>query len=253
MPRIAVLTCPSPHAWIVINAVVAKFGLVDVLAEARQNRWDLIRWRARRQGLLAVFGQIGFAVLQMVLGRFQRNRIAGIVKDMQLDPEPNPLCPVYDVGSVNSMACRTALTMLKPDVVLVIGTRIITRETLAAINVPVINSHAGWNPKYRGQAGGYWALAKGDPEHAGVTVHLVDAGVDTGGILYQAKFEATRRDSFATYYYIQAGTARQLAVQALDDALSGKLNPVVSTLPSQQYYLPTVWGYMWTGLSKGVW
>ena len=60
------------------------------------------------------------------------------------------------------MACRAALAMLKPDVVLVIGTRIIGKQTLAGINVPVVNFHSGINPNYRGQAGGYWALASGE-------------------------------------------------------------------------------------------
>jgi hypothetical protein len=50
--------------------------------------------------------------------------------------------------SVNSMACRTILPTLKPDVILVIGTRIIGRQTLAGITAPVINFHSGINPKY---------------------------------------------------------------------------------------------------------
>jgi methionyl-tRNA formyltransferase len=143
--------------------------------------------------------------------------------------------------------------MLKPDVVLVIGTRIIGKETLAAIAAPVINFHSGINPKYRGQAGGYWALAMGDAPNAGVTVHLVDEGVDTGAVLYQARFEATPQDNFLTYFYIQAAVARPLAVKAVEDALAGRLNPVKVDLPSQQFYHPTLWSYLWIGWTKGVW
>jgi methionyl-tRNA formyltransferase len=151
------------------------------------------------------------------------------------------------------MACRAALAMLNPKVVLVIGTRIIGKETLAAIRAPVINSHAGWNPAYRGQAGGYWALASGDPEHAGVTVHLVDEGVDTGAILYRETFSAAPADSFPTYYYMQAAAARPLVVKALEDALNGTLKPFRGDPPSHQFYHPTLWGYLWTAWRKGVW
>ncbi|WP_279341247.1 formyltransferase family protein [Geothrix mesophila] len=63
------------------------------------------------------------------------------------------------------------------------------QETLGAIRVPVMNLHSGITPKCRGQVGGYWALVNGDPDHAGVTVHLVDAGVDTGDVICQARFE----------------------------------------------------------------
>ena len=251
--RIAVLTVPSPHAWIIINTLAERFGPVHVIAEQREGRLALIRKRMKRQGAITVAGQAGFAILQRLLASRRRRRVAEIVGDMRLDPAPNPACEVYPVGSVNAMACRAALAMIRPDVVVVIGTRIIGKETLAAVKVPLINVHAGWNPKYRGQAGGYWALASGDPDHAGVTVHLVDEGVDTGAILYQERFAATAADSFETYYYLQAGVSRHLAVKAVEDALAGRLSPVSSDLPSRQYHLPTLWGYLWRGLVRGVW
>ena len=47
--------------------------------------------------------------------------------------------------------------------------------------------------------------------------------------------------------------ARPLAVKAVEDALAGKLNPVKVDLTSQQFYHPTLWFYLWTGLTKGVW
>lgn len=251
--RVAVLTVPSPHSWIIINSLVERFGPVHVIAEKREERLTLIRRRMKRQGVLTVVGQIGFVLLQKVIQRRARHRIGEIIQDMRLDPQPNPACELYAVGSVNAMACRAALAMIKPDVVLVIGTRIIGRETLSAVNVPVINVHAGWAPRYRGQAGGYWALAEDDPEHAGVTVHLVDQGVDTGAILYQDRFEATPADSFPTYFYMQAGVSRRLVVKAVEDVLAGTVTTVKSDLDSKQYYHPTLWGYLWTAIRRGVW
>ena len=251
--RIVVLTVPSPHAWIVINAIVAKFGPVTILAEDPQPRSELIRRRIRRQGLFAVAGQIGFIVLRNVLDRFNGRRVKEIVSEYGLNPRPNPACTVIPVESVNSDLCRAQLRRLDPKVVYVQGTRIIGHETLGCVPAPFINYHAGLTPKYRGQAGGYWALAMGDPDHAGVTVHLVDEGVDTGGILYQAPFTATHRDDFLTYFYLQAAVARGLVRRALEDGLVGKLKPQASTLPSQQFYHPTLWFYLQTALTKGVW
>ena len=54
------------------------------------------------------------------------------------------------------------------------------RPLLEACGCPVVNYHSGINPAYRGINGGYFALANGEPEHFGVTLHLVDLGVDTG-------------------------------------------------------------------------
>ncbi len=100
---------------------------------------------------------------------------------------------------------------------------------------------------------GYWALAEGDHAHAVVTIHLIDEGVDTGAILYTAAFEATDRDNIVTYYYLQAAAAVPLLMEAVEDALNGRLSSKTSTLPSRQWFHPTLWQYFRTGLSKGVW
>lgn len=253
MPRIAVLTTGAPHAWVVINALVERFGPVAVLVEKHEGRAGLLRRRIRQQGALAVAGQAAFVILQRFIERRSRGRVAEIVREHGLDPKPNPACPVYPVGSVNSLAARTALAMLKPEAVLVIGTRLIGRETLAAVQVPLINFHSGITPQYRGQAGGYWALAHGDRTNAGVTLHLVDAGVDTGDIVYQAPFTASPHDNFSTYFWLQAAAGRSLAVRALDDALAGTLKPQKSGRVSKKNFHPTLWGYLWIGYSKQVW
>jgi methionyl-tRNA formyltransferase len=226
---------------------------VTVLTEERQSRGELIRKRIRRQGIIPVLGQIAFVMFQKLIEDRAKPRIDEIVREHELDPSPNAACTILPVRSVNSTACRAALAMLKPDVVLVIGTRIIGRNTLAAIDAPIINYHAGINPKYRGQAGGYWALAMGDPGNAGVTLHLVDEGVDTGGILYQERFTSTTSDSFPTYYYLQAAAARPLVIKAIEDALSDCLKVEDVDLPSRQFHHPTLWFYLWRAWRKGVW
>jgi methionyl-tRNA formyltransferase len=67
-----------------------------------------------------------------------------------------------------------------------------------------MDPHSGITPKHRGQAGGHWALVNGEPDHAGRTIHLADAGVDTGDVVYQARIEPDRRNTFATCFYLQA-------------------------------------------------
>lgn len=226
---------------------------MTIVAEERESKLTLIRRRMRRQGVVTILGQIGFVLFQRLLAPGSRKRIGEIIAEYGIDPHPNASCEMIHVGSVNSEACRAALARLEPDAVLVVGTRIIGKETLASLTVPVINFHSGINPKYRGQAGGYWALAMGDPDNAGVTVHIVDEGVDTGGVLYQARFQPTARDNFITYFFIQAAIARPFAITAVEDALAGRLKPVQVDLPSQQFYHPTLWFYLWTAWTKGVW
>ena len=70
-PKIAVLTCLTPHAWIAINGLVERFGPVDILSEERQSKWTLIRNRAKRLGWLTVAGQIAFVIVLKFLDPFR--------------------------------------------------------------------------------------------------------------------------------------------------------------------------------------
>ena len=86
-----------------------------------------------------------------------------------------------------------------------------------------------------------------------MTIHLVDEGVDTGAVLYQAQVTFDPGDTIATYQYVQAATALPLFVRAIEDALAGRLTPRRVDLPSQKWFPPTLWGYLATGLTRGVW
>ena len=56
-----------------------------------------------------------------------------------------------------------------------------TSPLLEAVPAVFLNTLAGITPSYRGVHGAYWALVQRQPDACGVTVHLVDAGIDTGG------------------------------------------------------------------------
>ena len=110
-------------------------------------------------------------------------------------------------------------------VVVVNGTRIIARRVLEASDAVFINTHCGITPEYRGVHGGYWALYRSDPENCGVTVHLVDPGIDTGGILAQQRIEPGPHDNFVTYPYLQLAAGLPLLVEAVGSALEGRHIP----------------------------
>ena len=154
---------------------------------------------------------------------------------------------------MNSQACLEAIRRLDPKVVLLAGCRIMKPDILRSISCPVLNYHAGITPQYRGVNGGYWALATGDAANFGATVHLVDAGVDTGGILYQVRGKPGAGDNIMTYGHRLAAMSRDMCVQAVGDALKGELRVVETSGPSRQWYHPTIWQYLATGFSRGVW
>ena len=90
-----------------------------------------------------------------------------------------------------------------------------------------------------------------DPERCGVTVHLVDAGIDTGAIVDQAPIKPTREDSFVTYPYLQLAAALPLLVKAVHGALAGALLSKPATGKSAVWYHPGLLQYL-TGRLSGV-
>lgn len=252
-PRIVVLVAGGPLAAMFINGVRKRFADVTVLKEEHESKWAITRRRARLVGWPQALGQAAFGVLGKIIARRSAGRLAQIWDTYDMDPVPHCQAQWRPIGSVNSDACRAALAALDPDVVLVYGTRIIKGQTLRSVRAPFINYHAGYTPLYRGQHGAYWARTVGDDAHAGLTVHLVDEGVDTGAVLYQAVSDFSPDDNITTYQFRQMADAIPLMIQAAEDALAGKLSPKQVALPSKQWFLPTVWGYCGTGLRTGIW
>jgi len=244
--RICLLIADSPFARIAYHGLAREFAQVSVICEERVSRRALLRRRTKKLGRVTVVGQLLFSLLIVpLLTRRSADRIEAIQRQFNLDTAAIPE-PLHHVHSINADATLELLDQLAPAVVVVVGTRIIGRHVLDRLQAPVINLHAGITPLYRGVHGGYWAFADRRPDLAGVTVHLVDAGIDTGSILARATFERERDDSFVTYPYLQIGVGLPLLLDAVRRAFDGTLRPLPDppALPSKLRSHPTIWGYL---------
>jgi folate-dependent phosphoribosylglycinamide formyltransferase PurN len=240
---------------LVANYLAGRVPDLQVVVEQPQSRVELARRRARRRGWPTVIGQILFVTLALpVLRRRGRRRIATIVSEAGLDASPYPV--QHRVSSVNGPETIELLRAGHPDVVVVNGTRVIKAAVLDAITCPIVNTHAGITPAYRGVHGGYWALAEGNPDQVGTTVHLVDPGIDTGGVLARAPFTVATDDSIATYPYLHLAAGLPLLADAVGRVLAGQeLVPLVEEVPaggSRLYLHPTLWEYLRLRLVRGV-
>ena len=251
--RIVIVTAGGPHVWAIVNAIQDRLGAVTVILEEPESKRRLLMRRARKLGWIEVAGQLGTMVFTrlrklFLSGRDQRG-LAGVGMEM----EPRPDQRIANVASADSHELAEAVRQMQAEVVLLAGCRLLSKATLAAIHRPVLNYHAGITPKYRGMNGGYWALATGDAENFGATVHLVDAGVDTGDVLHQVRGKPQPGDNLTNYALRLAAMSRDICIRGVEDALDGRLAPRNPDMPSKQWYHPTIWFYLWTGLTKGVW
>jgi methionyl-tRNA formyltransferase len=92
--------------------------------------------------------------------------------------------------------------------------QILGPEILSVAPLGFINCHAGALPFYRGRNILNWVLINGE-NRFGVTVHYVDAGIDTGDIIVQRFAEIRDEDDYATLL----ARAIPLCAEALLEAL----------------------------------
>jgi phosphoribosylglycinamide formyltransferase-1 len=92
-------------------------------------------------------------------------------------------------------ALTAAVRDHRPDLVVSAGfMKILGPEFLAGVGCPVLNTHPALLPAFPGAHPVADTLAYG-VKVTGATVHLVDAGVDTGPVLAQAAVEVRPRDT----------------------------------------------------------
>jgi methionyl-tRNA formyltransferase len=251
--RVVLLTAGDEFGRIAASHLARRFGNLAVIVEQPESRRVFLRRRLRRLGWLTVLGQIAFVVLQ----RFQRHRSQARISEIRrrhgLSADIPSGVEIIHVSSANASECIDHIVRLEPAVVLVMGTRILTRSVLQSVEATFINYHTGITPRYRGVHGGYWALAEGDPANCGITVHVVDEGIDTGDILEQARIKPTSSDNFSTYPYLQLATALPMLQRVAENAIGGDLTRQKASGPSRLWSHPTLWGYIRNGLGRGVW
>ncbi len=238
---------------LVYNFLAEKFQVAAVILEERVPRKVFLKKRIKKLGLFAVGGQVLFQLLTgKMLSKRSRKRVAEIIQHYRLSATPIPPAVIIPVESVNSDNCLQALQKHSPDLVIVHGTRIISKKILNNVPATFINIHAGITPRYRGSHGAYWALANNDSANAGVTVHLVDTGIDTGGILAQGPIPIQQRDNFATYPYLQLAEGLLLLEKVIHSLEAGNSVEQKNELSSGLWHHPTLWGYWWTRITKKV-
>lgn len=77
----------------------------------------------------------------------------------------------------------------------------ISEEIINQFHLKAINLHISYLPYSRGSHPNFWSIAEGSP--TGVTIHLLDKGLDTGNILFQREvFIDHDMHTFATSYQL---------------------------------------------------
>jgi folate-dependent phosphoribosylglycinamide formyltransferase PurN len=238
---------------IMYNGLKNDFNIEKIIIEESVSKKILLKNRIKKLGLFKVIGQILFIIFNKILLNLSKKQITFLKNKYLLDNSGFNNDLVEHVKSVNDKQTKDIIKNINPDIIIVNGTRIISEEILSSTKAIFLNTHAGITPKYRGVHGGYWALTQKDYENCGVTVHLVDKGIDTGGILYQDKIFVDKDDNFNTYPYHQIAKAIPLMKLAIKDVIQNNIKTIDrSDITSKLWSHPTIYEYLKYKLLFGV-
>ena len=133
--------------------------------------------------------------------------------------------PVYQPQTLKSGADREVLAALKPDVVVVAAFgQIFTQAVLELPARGFLNIHPSLLPLYRGVSPVPVAILNGDA-FTGVSIMLLDRGVDTGPILAQAAVAITDWDTTGTLTEKLSRIGGQMLLEVLPRWVRGDIAP----------------------------
>ena len=121
-------------------------------------------------------------------------------------------------------AFLAAIETYGPDLVVSAGLmRILPADVVRALSPRLINTHPALLPLFPGAHAVRDALAAGAKE-TGVTVHVIDEGVDTGPVIRQAKVQIEPGDTETELHERIKVVERQLLVDVIRDIAENNIN-----------------------------
>lgn len=134
--------------------------------------------------------------------------------------------PVFQPVRLRDESSVRELEDLKPDVIVVTAFgQILPPGVLGIPPLGCVNVHASLLPRYRGAAPIQRAIMNGDTA-TGVTIMKMDAGLDTGDILMQARTAISPDDTFGVLHDRLSAMGAALLPETLSLLAAGKLTGV---------------------------
>ncbi|GCE26020.1 methionyl-tRNA formyltransferase [Dictyobacter alpinus] len=143
------------------------------------------------------------------------------VKQLALDQG----IPVWQPGSFKKAENSDALAAYKADLYVVAAFgQILPQKVLDQPHYGTLNIHASLLPRYRGPDPIAESIVQGDPE-SGVSIMLLDAGIDTGPVLTRYKLPISADETTGTLTAKLAELGARALVETLPRWIAGTITP----------------------------
>jgi folate-dependent phosphoribosylglycinamide formyltransferase PurN len=204
--KVAVLApiSSSLYSCLVTTLALQEKG-VEVAAVIVRTPWSLKRFRLefRRDGARLILKVFNKLILRDKSSSGIGNSLPVLAKRSNMTSRNlRDLCHIHHIPYLittnhNSISAQKLLIRVQPDVIAFTGGGLLRREMLAISKLGVLNCHSGILPEYRGMDVVEWPIAEGQFGQVGLTLHFMDAGVDTGPILMQQTVNINKGETFS--------------------------------------------------------
>ncbi|MFC1904271.1 methionyl-tRNA formyltransferase [Chloroflexota bacterium] len=114
---------------------------------------------------------------------------------------------------------------IKPDIIVSCGFRYIVTANIRQIpSMGCINIHSSYLPYNRGANPNVWSIIEDTP--AGVSIHFMDDGIDTGPIIARRKIKINFSDNARDVYQKLEDTQVELFREVWEQIKQGSINPI---------------------------
>jgi folate-dependent phosphoribosylglycinamide formyltransferase PurN len=240
----------GPADYYLANQLIGRFDVPLILLQKPRTR----SLRKKLSKLLAA-GPAG--VLEWWRNRqFEAQRRRELSEDLAARFAAAGSASAYESGpalvEVDDVHADASMDLLREAGVNVLfqnGAGILRAPLTAAYPKRILNVHHGWLPAIRGCHSIAWGLLENRADWFGVTVHLIDEGIDTGPILARERIAVGPGDTYASLFCAATVAGARLLVEAVADVAAGRCTPIPRTEPGE--YRPAMTRRGWLALSRG--
>lgn len=134
--------------------------------------------------------------------------------------------PVYQPVTLRDGKALEIIKEINPDAIVVVAYgKILPEEILNFPKFGCINGHASLLPKYRGASPIQWCIVCGEKQ-TGVTIQIMDKGIDTGDILDTAVTEIGEEETAEELFERLSVISADLMLSTLEKIENGTATPI---------------------------
>lgn len=249
--RVVTLTCPGRSQRHLVHRMATEHQLVGCVWMAAAPSSCTSRLRRCGNRLVHPLELLKHLSARRANGRAEQEANGledGLFHVPQNSPSRAPDLPHRFVHDINHVDAVDFVKALKPDAILVNGTNLLREPWQSwASQIPhgIINIHTGLSPYSRGGNCNLFAILHGQLQCVGVTIHYIDAGIDSGEIIYTDRPNVHSGDTYESIETKVFRLGEDLAALILRQLQAGQPVPRIKQWTAGREFLKRT-GYSYT-------